>query len=301
MTAVSDTPVAARRSPHRSTQSTERGHWFGHGGYWVAGVLASLVFLVPLAWSVLRAFQTQQQIVAPPSWHAVTHLTWSNFSAMFSGQLDLWRFVLNSLMVALGSALLVMVITTLAGYGFARFRFRGAGFGLGLILVSMMVPFQAIITPLFLELNFVHLTDSRVGLALFYTGMNVPFGVFVMRNTFLSIPPQLEESARIDGASVLTILVRVLRPLALPGMATVLLYAFLTGWTDFLGALTLITKSSDVTLPVELNNIQAGVHGAVNFGYLTAGAVISMIPCVVLYASLQKYYVRGLTAGALKA
>lgn len=301
MTALTQAPVASRRHPSQDPAADRGRHWYGHAGYWVAGVLASLVFLVPLAWSVLRAFQTQQTIVAPPSWHAVTHLTWGNFSAIFSSQIDLWRFVLNSLGVALGSALLVTAITTLAGYGFARFRFRGRGFVLGLILVSMMVPFQAILTPLFLELNFMHLTDSRVGLALFYTAMNVPFGVFVMRNTFLSVPPALEESARIDGASVWTILVRVLRPLAVPGMATVLLYSFLTAWTDFLGALTLITKSDDVTLPVELSNIQAGVHGAVNFGYLTAGAVVSMVPCVVLYASLQKYYVRGLTAGALKA
>jgi multiple sugar transport system permease protein len=295
MAAITDSTAPRRRG------ARGQRHPFGHGGYWLAGVLASLVFLVPLAWSVLRAFEPQATIVSAPSWHAFTTLTWSNFTTLFSGQIGLWRYVLNSVAVALGSALVAMVITTLAGYGFARFAFRGLNAALGLILVSMMVPFQAILTPLFLELNVVHLTDSRVGLALFYTAMNVPFGVFVMRNTFLSIPPAMEESARIDGASTWTILTRVLRPLAMPGMATVLLYSFLTAWTDFLGALTLITKSDAVTLPVELNNLQAGVHGAVDFGYLTAGAVISMVPCVVLYASLQKYYVRGLTSGALKA
>ncbi|MEW2159459.1 carbohydrate ABC transporter permease [Streptomyces sp. NPDC007189] len=250
---------------------------------------------------MLRAFQSEQTLTAPPNSASLTHLTWRNFRGIFSASVGLWHFVLNSLLVAGGTALLMTLIAALGGYGFARYRFPGSNAVLGVVLVSMMVPFQAILTPLFLELNAMGLTDSRFGLVLFSTTMNLPFGVFVMRNAFLTIPHEIEESAKVDGASVPQLLVRVLRPLVLPGMLTVLLYAFLATWTDFLGALTFLTKSDLVTLPVELSNLQQGVHGQVDFGYLAAGAVVSMIPCIVLYVSLQKYYVRGLTAGALKA
>ncbi|MEU2923657.1 carbohydrate ABC transporter permease [Streptomyces sp. NPDC007251] len=252
---------------------------------------------------MLQAFQSEQTLTAPPNSASLTHLTWRNFRGIFSASVGLWHFVLNSLLVAGGTALLVTLIAALGGYGFARYRFRGSNavLGVGVVLVSMMVPFQAILTPLFLELNAMGLTDSRFGLVLFSTTMNLPFGVFVMRNAFLTSPHEIEESAKVDGASVPQLLVRVLRPLVLSGMLTVLLYAFLATWTDFLGALTFLTKSDLVTLPVELSNLQQGVHGQVDFGYLAAGAVVSMIPCIVLYVSLQKYYVRGLTAGALKA
>jgi multiple sugar transport system permease protein len=293
-------PPAAGRTGRRAAPRT-RDRRGATAGYWVAAVLTCLVFLVPLAWAVLRAFQTSATISSPPSTASLTHLTWHNFRAIVSPAIGLWRFVLNSLLVSGGTAAAVAVVATLAGYGFARYRFRGSGPLLGVVLVSMMVPFQAILTPLFLELNAMHLTDSRLGLVLFSTTMNLPFGVFVMRNSFLTLPPEIEESARVDGASLAQTLLRVVRPLVLPGVLTVVLYAFLATWTDFLGALTFITKSDLVTLPVELSNLQQGIHGQVDYGYLASGAVISMIPCVVLYVSLQKHYVRGLTAGALKA
>ncbi len=137
-----------------------------------------------------------------------------------------------------------------------------------------MVPFQAVLTPLFLELGTVGLTDSRLGLILFYTTFNLPFGVFVMRNTFMSVPVELEDSARMDGAGTLRILALVLRPLFLPGAATTMLYAFLASWTDFLGALTFLTRTNLLTLPVGLYNLEAGNFGQLNYGYLMAGAVV---------------------------
>ncbi|MFC9463140.1 carbohydrate ABC transporter permease [Streptomyces coelicoflavus] len=288
-------PAAARGGRNSVSLTT------GRIGYWVASVLILVVFVAPLLWALLRAFQPTAAITQRPSGAAVTGLTWSNVKAVFGGSDSLWRYVGNSLLVAGGTALLVAVLTTLAGYGFARFRFRGAGLVFGLILVSMMVPFQAILTPLFLELNALHLTDSRLGLILFSTTMQIPFGVFVMRNSFAAVPREMEESARVDGANTAQVLLRVLRPLVTPGVATVLLFAFLATWTDFLGALTFITRSDLVTLPVQLSNLQQGVHGQVDFGQLSTGAIVSAIPCVLLYVCLQRTYVRGLTEGALKA
>lgn len=119
-------------------------------------------------------------------------------------------------------------------------------------------------------------------------------------NSFLQVPRDLLDAARVDGASVMRTLVSVLRPLVLPGIATTALYAFLFSWTEFLAALIFLTNDSLFTLPVALINVESGNYGAVNYGLLLAGAVIAMIPCAVVYVSLQRYYVRGLVSGALK-
>ena len=268
--------------------------------YWVGGTLASLVFVIPLLWAVLRSFQPGSLITAAPQWKDFTSLTASNYEQLLGGHIRLWRYVVNSLIVSVGTAALTAIVATLAGYGFAKFRFRGAGLIFGVIILTMMVPFQAVLTPLFLELNTVGLTDSRLGLILFYATFNLPFGVFVMRNSFAAVPSELEDSAHLDGCGSMKSLLLVLRPLVLPGIATTVLYSFLMSWTEFLGALTFLTKSSLFTLPVALLNIQSGSYGQLNYGYLIAGAVIAMVPCVILYIALQRFYIQGLSSGALK-
>jgi multiple sugar transport system permease protein len=277
----------------------------GRGGgrglaYATAGILLSLVFVLPLAWALIQSFEPGADIAAVPSANDFGHLTLANYTGLFGHGNNIGHYVLNSFEVALGTAVVTAFVALLAGYGFGRFRFRGQGIVFGVILVTLMIPFQAILTPLFLELNQVHLTNSLVGLALFYVTFNLPFGVFIMRNTFLAIPSELEDAAFVDGAGHWIMVVKVLRPLVLPGVATTVLYAFLFSWTEFLGSLTFITSQKSFTLPVELFNLEVGTYGQVNLGYLVAGAVIAMIPCVVLYVSLQRYYVQGLMSGSLK-
>lgn len=268
--------------------------------YGIIGTIFALIFLVPLLWSILRAFQPHEVILGTPGLAEMFELTGQNFAIFLSSEGTMWRPVVNSIIVCLSTAALTAVIATLAGYGFSKFRFRGARLAFSLILLSMMVPFQAILTPLYLQMNAVGLTDSRLGLILFYTNFALPFGIFLMKNTFDTVPQSLEDSALVDGAGTLRMLVSVLRPLLLPGVASAALYAFLTSWTEFLGALTFLTTEKYFTLPIALLNIQVGTYGEVDFGQLVAGAVIAMIPCVVLYVSLQKFYVKGLAAGAVK-
>jgi multiple sugar transport system permease protein len=270
--------------------------------YVTTGAVLSALFLVPLVWAVLRSFQPPGQITASPTARAFTHMTIANYSGLITGSIHILRYVWNSLIVAGGTAVLTAVLATLAGYGLGRtrFRFRGANAVFALILVTLMVPFQAIVTPLFLELSFLHLLDSRVGLILFYSTFNLPFGVFVMRNSFMAAPNELEEAAYCDGATVFTTLRTVLLPLVIPGVATAMLYAFLFAWTEFLGALTFVTNINRLTLPVALLNVETGTYGQVNFGFLIAGAVIAMVPCAVLYIALQRFYVTGITAGGVK-
>lgn len=277
-----------------------RGRPAGFAAYLTAGIIASVIFVVPLVWAILRSLQPTDLVGQAPSISDFTRLTGSNYAALLGGGIRLIQYVGNSLLVAIGTALLTALLSTFAGYGFGRLRFRGSGLVFGLVMLTFMVPFQAILTPLFMELNFLHLTNSRLGLVLFYTSCNLPFGVFVMRNCFLEIPQELEDSARVDGASVLRSLVSVMRPLVTPGIATTALYSFLFAWNEFLGALTFLTDDRLYTLPVALLNVSTGAYGKVNYGYLLSGAVIAMIPCVILYVALQRYYLRGLTSGAIK-
>ncbi|MEO3754477.1 carbohydrate ABC transporter permease [Streptomyces sp. B6B3] len=267
--------------------------------YALGGGGAALVFAVPLAFALVRSLQSNDVIIGAPSWSTFFDWSTANFTDLFS-QGSLARPVLNSLIVSLSTAALTALLSTLAGYGFARYRFGGRGVLFSVLVLTMMVPFQAILTPLYLQMNTMGLTDSLFGLVLFYTTLNLPFGVFVMRNAFAAVPGELEDSAHMDGAGTLRMLLSVMRPLVTPGAATVALYAFLASWTEFLGALTFLTDQDLYTLPVTLANLQQGTYGTVDFGLLAAGAVIAMIPCVVLYVALQRFYVAGLTAGSVK-
>jgi multiple sugar transport system permease protein len=296
---VDSSSVATGSAPTAPTARRRGRDRIGFLLYFTGGTLASLLFLAPLAWGVLRSFMPDSLVTSPPSATDFKHLTTQNYSGLISAN-DILHYVGNSLMVAIGTALLTAVVATMAGYGFARFRFRGSGMVFALVLATLMVPFQALLTPLFLEMHSLGLTNSLFGLALFYTTFNLPFGVFVMRNTFLQIPWELSEAAAVDGASTIRTLVSVLRPLIVPGIATTVLYAFLFSWTEFVGALTFLTSNDLYTLPLALLNMESGSVGQVNFGYLEAGAVIAMIPCILLYIGLQRYYIRGLTSGVVK-
>jgi multiple sugar transport system permease protein len=295
-------PLTSRRPAGPRPRPGGSGHRArgGRALFIVAGIAISAVFVVPLLWEIFRSLQPEAAISAPPSGASFSHLTFANYKTLLVGGDDIIRNVVNSLIVAVITAVLTAVVSTLAGYGFGLFKFRGSGLVFGLVLLAFMIPFQAVLTPLFLELHSLHLLNSLIGLALFYTTFNLPVGVYVMRNSFLQIPGEIVDAARVDGASAIRTLMSVLRPLVVPGIATSALYAFLFSWTEFLGALSFMTNDSLFTLPVALSNVETGTYGAVNYGLLLAGAVIAMIPCIVVYVALQRYYVRGLVSGALK-
>jgi multiple sugar transport system permease protein len=265
--------------------------------YGVAAVLSVVVFVVPLVWALTRSFQPGTVITAPPQ--GSSFFRFHPRELPRPGRAGLHPPVGGEQPRRRGEHRRPHDGAVDVGRLRVR-RFRGSGVAFGLVLVTLMIPFQAILTPLFLEFNAMHLTDSRLGLVLFYSTVNLPFGVFVMRTAFAAIPDALEEAARIDGAGTLRTLVDVLRPLVLPGMATTALYAFLAAWTEFLGALTFLTRQDLYTLPVSLVNLELGAYGQINYGYLAAGAVVAMIPCVILFVALQRYYVAGLSAGAVK-
>jgi multiple sugar transport system permease protein len=156
------------------------------------------------------------------------------------------------------------------------------------------------LTSLFTVLTWFGITNSLTGLILVYSTFQLPFTVYIMRNSFASIPKEIEEAASIDGASSMSTMARVMVPLVRPGIVTVILFAFVFAWNEFLAALMLLTSNNKMTLPVALNNLASGVYGHVDFGQLDAGAVVAMVPCLLVFLFLQRAYVRGITSGAGK-
>jgi multiple sugar transport system permease protein len=217
-----------------------------------------------------------------------------------TGGLDLMTSLRNSVFVSLLVTAITIVVSTLAGYAFARLPFRGSDAVFFVVLITFMIPFQAIITPLFLTLIELDLDNSLVGLALVLATFNLPFGIFLMRNSFAAVPASLEEAALIDGNTPLQAMRRVMLPIAIPGIVSTALLTFFSAWNDFFATLILITDQSLYTLPVSLNILSAGQNNAVDWGLMQTGVAVTVLPCVVLYLLLQRYYVAGLISGAVK-
>jgi multiple sugar transport system permease protein len=263
-------------------------------------VLVAAMMLFPLVMLVLTSVKTPAEAAASPPTYLPSRISFQNFADLSANSGGLLRYVLNSVLVALGTVLGVVVLSTLGGYGFARYEFPGRNVLFIVILSTLMIPFQAILTPLFLVLAKVNLTNSLLGLTLVYITFQLPFALFLMRNSFSQVPQALEDAARLDGAGTMRALFSVMMPIVRPGIITTALFAFFASWNEFLAALILLSDQTKFTLPVLLTTLQTGQLGTLNWGILEAGVVITMIPCIIIFLLLQRYYVKGMTAGAVK-
>jgi multiple sugar transport system permease protein len=212
----------------------------------------------------------------------------------------IWTYTGNSLAVSAATVAVSVVISLLAGYGFSRFHFPFKNTLFVMIISSVMIPFQSILTPLFLILTKLGLQNTLTGIVLIYVTLQLPFSIFMMRNAFDAVPKEIEDAARVDGASVFAVLYRIMLPLVLPGVATVAIFAFLASWNEFLAALILLTDQNKYTLPVLMAAVRSGQFGTIDWGAVQSGVTLMMAPCLLLFLLLQRYYIRGLTAGAVK-
>ena len=266
-----------------------------------AGAAVALFFLAPFAIMFLASFRTGSEAQQPPFPPWPTHgFSLDAYRALDSFGAGIWQHTLNSGLVSVATAVLTVAVSFLAGYGFSRFRFPFRNALFILIITTMMIPFQSILTPLFIILARLGLSNSLVGLTLVYVTLQLPFSIFMMRNAFDAVPREIEEAARMDGARDLDLLRRVLFPLVLPGVATVAIFAFLNAWNEFLAALILLSSNEKYTLPVLMTAVRAGRLGAINWGAVQAGVAVMTIPCLFVFLALQRYYMRGLMAGAVK-
>jgi multiple sugar transport system permease protein len=268
--------------------------------YLVCGVL-TLAFLFPIAWSAFTSFYSPADASAsPPKW-IPSHLSFENYQNLAAYGAGIWRYLGNSTSVAMLTVAMTLVLSTLGGYGFSRFRFPGRNLIFVVILATLMIPFQSILNPLFVLLRWMHLQGTLFGLALVYTTFQLPFAVFMMRNSFDSVPREIEDASLIDGCSSLQSLRMIMVPLVMPGIVTAGLFAFFGSWNELLAALILLGDARNYTLPVMLLNAQSGQLGAVDWGLMQAGITISILPCAFLFLLLQRFYINGLIAGAVKA
>ena len=262
---------------------TARINPLGRAAYHMVGTVLAISFIAPLAWAFLSSLKPAAEARKPPlpPW-PTSGMTVENYISLDGYGAGFWTHASNSLIVSVGTVLLTVVISVLAGYGFSRFRFPLKGLFFVLILSK------------------VGLQNNLFGLILIYVTLQLPFSIFMMRNAFDAVPIEIEEAARVDGASVLTVLARVMMPLVAPGVISVAIFAFLAAWNEFLAALIFLTDQDSYTLPVLIVAVRSGRYGSIDWGAVQSGVTVMMIPCVILFLLLQRYYVRGLTAGAVK-
>jgi multiple sugar transport system permease protein len=265
------------------------------------GIIASVLFAAPIVWAVLSAFKPAAEARLPPlpPW-PTSGFSLENYATLNSFGDGLWVSAQNSIYVSVMTVVLSVAVSVLAGYGFSRFRFPFKNLFFILILSTIMIPFQSILTPIFLVLTKLGLHNTLTGLVGVYVTLQLPFSIFMMRNAFDAVPREIEEAARMDGASNLTMLLKVMLPLVWPGVVTIALFAFLGAWNEFLAALVLMTDQSKFTLPVMMTALQSGRFGAIDWGAVQAGVTVMMVPCLILFLALQRFYIRGLMAGAVK-
>jgi multiple sugar transport system permease protein len=262
---------------------------------------ASVALLFPFAWLLITSVETPSEALHFPPILIPHTIRFANYSdALSSAPFVHW--LINSAVVAVATVLSNLVLCTLAGYAFARFRFLGRTALFAVIMATLMVPFQVTMIPWFVITKWlgVHVL-AGVGInhigALILPNAATAFGVFFMRQFFRTLPLEYEESARVDGASRLTVLIRIVLPLATPPLATLAALTFLDSWNNFLWPLIAVTSTGQMTLPLGLATFQ-GAHST-EWTLLMAGNVMSLIPMLIVFFVAQRYFIRSVAATGL--
>jgi multiple sugar transport system permease protein len=276
---------------------------FGRTGYLVGAVCLAIctVTLLPLVMSIFASVKPTEEAAASPPTYLPHGLSLASYARLWQYQQGLPVYLGNSLGTALLTIALTLVLTVPAAYALSRFPVPGKEVIFVVLLLALIVPYQALLTPMFLMFAKIKLTNTLLGLAILHTAIQLPFSLYILRNSFSAVPRELEEAAIVDGASSFQALLRVFIPATVPAIVTVALFAFIMSWNEFLGALVMMSRSERFTLPLILAAARTETSlGGTDWGMLQAGITISIIPCVLVYLLLQRYYVSGLMSGAVK-
>jgi multiple sugar transport system permease protein len=262
-------------------------------------ILAVFVVIVtfPFYYMVLTSLRTPHDVYQRTGMLTPRNLTAQNYTYVIR-KTDFLIWVRNSIVVAIGSTFLSLVVSVLAAYSLARLHYRGARTIAKSILFMYLVPSSLLFIPLFLLMSKLGLTNSLWGLIVAYLTFNVPFCTWLLLGYFRSIPAELEEAARIDGCSHLGVLWRIILPLAGPGITTAFIFGFINSWNEFLYAAVLVQRSPLRTFPVGFYSFIIG--DVLLWGPMMADGVMVTIPAVVLFMLAQRFVVQGLTAGSVK-
>lgn len=284
----------ASAAPRRERPRRRRDNPWTYIGLFVL----SAFVIVPFLWMLLGSFKPTDALLRNQSGALFSfQFTLQNYKNLFQ-QYNFTQYFLNSTLVAVVTAVFATSISAFAGYALARYRFPGRGIAGFLILVTQMLPLIAVLIPLFIWFKTFQLIDTYWSLFIAYNAFAIPFCTWTLRGFFTALPIELEESARVDGANDLVIFFRIIVPVSITGLVAAAIFSFILAWQEFLFAVTFLSSDNHFTLTVGI----AGMFGksVVDWGLLDAGVVISTIPIAILFSYLQRFLVRGLTAGAVK-
>lgn len=265
----------------------------------------AVTFLLPMYWMFTGSFKLQTVTMALPPEFFPTHPTLENWTRLFNGPWPIWRWVLNSIAVSLLTVVLVLLVSSLTGYGFGKKKFPGSNTLFFILLSTMFLPNQVMLIPLFLLVRYLHLTSTTLGLyfAMAMPMISSPFGIFMIKQFCSTIPDELLDAARIDGASEWQVFTRIVLPLLKPALAALSIFTFNQAWNYFMWHMVLATDKSQYTVPVGVSIISrtpAIGKMLTDIGITMAGGSFGAIFMIGLFIAFQQYFIKGITFGAVK-
>tara|TARA_B100002003_G_C14075899_1_gene517611 strand:- start:52 stop:882 length:831 start_codon:yes stop_codon:yes gene_type:complete len=260
-------------------------------------VLIMFIFLAPFLWILIASFRPNMELVRNQTL-IPQNITLENYVSLFAKS-AYWKWVINSFIVSLYTVILSLPLIVAGAYSVYRTQFRGRNV-LSFFLLSVYIfPTALLVVPIFKIFNGLSLIDSHLGCALMNTAFAVPFGIWLLQAFLRSLPPELEEAAAVDGISKIRTLFQIIIPQAAPGIIAIAMFAFIVSWTEYLFAMTLLLSNDLHTLPIGLTGIVFGQY-RVNWGFAAAGAVGSALPVFILFLIVGRWFIRGISAGAIK-
>ena len=256
-----------------------------------------LLVILPIYWMFITSLKAPADIATLDIQYWPKNLTWDNYRNFLAGS-NFLLYLKNSTIVATISSAIVLLVAITGGYGLSRYRYKGKGLTMVAFLITQMIPLTLLLIPMFLIFSSLKLQDSLVSLVILYVVLNVPFCVITMQGFFMNIPVVLEEAARIDGCTKFQTICKIVLPVMLPGIIAVFIFAFIGAWNDLLGGVMFINSEAKKTIPVGLSYYVG--QFSVNWGEMTAGGILALLPSAALFAFAQKYIVEGMTSGAVK-
>lgn len=264
---------------------------------YAALIIGAGIMIVPFAYMLSTSFKSQAFVLSLPPQFIPHPATVSNYTQAWTSY-DFARYFLNSLIVAVLTTALSLLLSSMMAYGFARFDFRGKEALYRTLLLGLMIPAMMLIIPQFVLAKYLGLLDSIPGLVVFYVAGSLPLNTFLLRGFFAAIPLELEEAMAIDGAGPWRRYRQLILPLAKPALATATIFTFLASWDEFAWALTIISTPGKQTLPLAIALFQG--QNSTLWGLVFAASVMAVIPVIVVFLVFQRYFVQGLTSGAIK-
>jgi multiple sugar transport system permease protein len=268
-----------------------------HGSRYLVLTAGAAVMVLPFLYMLSTSFKSQTYVLTIPPQFIPQPATISNYHDAWTTD-NFARYFINSVLVAVATTVLSLLLSSMMAYSFARFAFPGREVLFKLLLLGLMIPSMMLIIPQFILAKYLHLIDSMAGLVVFYVGASLSLNTFLLRGFFQAIPVELEQAMQVDGAGAITRYWRLILPLARPALATATIFTFLASWDEFAWALTIINTPAKRTLPLAIALFQG--QNSTLWGLVFAASIIAVVPVIVVFLLFQRYFVQGLTAGAVK-